>query len=423
MNYDELFSELETAPQHSKGVAMSRLSEHQQLAVTAPVKGCAVVIAGPGSGKTTVLIERIAYLLAGGAAPEDLLVCTFTRSAADELQSRLGPKLRTGRLPNCGTMHSLAYRMLGGQQWLVKQGLSLISDDDQLALLHSLLLDAGLDLEFSDKELLLMLQRAQEGASVPSEFKILAATWEEQLTSLGYVDFVMLLKRSLELPTRKRFRFALVDEAQDLTPLQLRWLRAHCAEAAHVYLVGDDDQAVYAFRGSAQAVLADELERGATMFQLRDNWRCRRHIVSTAQALISHNSHRVALPQIPVKPEGDITLARFADESEELRALRASVDKPVVLCRTRQEVDTFRGAGFEAYTMHEAKGREWPFVWISGVEQGVCPHAFGDVEEERRLFYVALTRAKDRLVVANRAKVGDRGRQASQFLKEAGLSA
>src|SRR5262249_13769538 len=158
----------------------------------------------------------------------------------------------------------------------------------------------------------------------------------EQLESLGYVDFVMLLKKSLELPTRRKFRFALGDEAQDLTPLQLRWLRQHCAPGAHTFLVGDDDQAVYAFRGSAQAVLAEEVERGAACYQLRDNWRCRKNIIDSAQQLIGHNTHRVALPQLPTRLDGDVTVMHFKDEIEELVALKASKVRPIVLCRTRQ---------------------------------------------------------------------------------------
>lgn len=422
MNYADLFSDLENATDHSGLKTASHLSASQQLAVTDIPRGATVVIAGPGSGKTTVLVERVAYLLANGVAAEDLLVCTFTRAASEELQGRLGPKLRGSKLPYCGTMHSLAYRMLGGQQWLVKLGLTLISEADQLSLLHSLLVDISLDDELSDKELLLILQRAQEGAPASPEFALLAETWELQLEALGYIDFVMLLKRSLALPSRRRFRFALTDEAQDLTPLQLAWLRAHCTPTAHTYLVGDDDQAVYAFRGSARAVLADEVARGAKCFQLQDNWRCRKHIIEVAQTLIAHNSQRVAQPQLATRADGDVTLARFGDEVEELAAIKACKLAPVVLCRTRHEVERFALAGVEAYTMHESKGREWPFVWVTGLEQGVCPHALGDVEEERRLFYVAVTRAKDRLVVASRLRVNARGRQASQFLKEAGLT-
>lgn len=423
MNYAELFADLENAPEHSGVSVAAHLSVSQQAAVVDAPKGATVVIAGPGSGKTTVLVERIGYLLNSGVAPDDLLVCTFTRAAADELQSRLGPKLRGDRLPYCGTMHALAYRMLGGHQWLLKQGLTLISEEDQLSLLHSMLVELEISEEdLTDKELLLMLQRAQEGAPGNPAFERLAQHWEDQLEALGHIDFVMLLKRSLALPNRKRFRFALADEAQDLTPLQLRWLRAHCTPAAHTYLVGDDDQAVYAFRGSAKAVLAEEVGRGAKCIQLQDNWRCRKYIIDVAQQLISHNALRVAQPQLATRPEGDVTLGRFSDEAEELAAIKACKVPPVVLCRTRQEVERFQLLGVEAYTMHESKGREWPFVWVSGLEQGVCPHALGDIEEERRLFYVALTRAKDRLMVSCRMRVNDRPRQASQFLREAGLA-
>ncbi len=206
-----------------------------------------------------------------------------------------------------------------------------------------------------------------------------------------------------------------------MTPLQLEWLRKHCTDDAHVFLVGDDDQAVYAFRGSAQSVLADQVSAGATCIQLQDNWRCRKTIIDHAQQLIAHNSNRVALPQTATKPAGDSMVVRFRDEVQELEALMRYKAKPVVLSRTRQEVERFQAAGLEAYTMHESKGREWPFVFISGLEMGVCPHALGELEEERRLFYVAITRAKDRVVVSVRDRVGDRGRTSSPFLAEAGL--
>ncbi len=417
MSYANLFDELENGPDRGASLAASHLSDSQRDAVTASTKGKLVVVAGPGSGKTTVLVERISYLLLSGAAPADLLVCTFTRAAAEELQSRL----TRGALPYCGTMHGLAYKMLGGTQWLLKQGLTLIGDEDQLALLHSLLIDLDLETELSEKELLLALQRAQEGAETAPEYQVLAQAWEAHLEELGYVDFVMLLKLSLNLPARKRFPFALTDEAQDLTPLQLEWLRKHCTDDAHVFLVGDDDQAVYAFRGSAQSVLADQVSAGATCIQLQDNWRCRKTIIDHAQQLIAHNSNRVALPQTATKPAGDSMVVRFRDEVQELEALMRYKAKPVVLSRTRQEVERFQAAGLEAYTMHESKGREWPFVFISGLEMGVCPHALGELEEERRLFYVAITRAKDRVVVSVRDRVGDRGRTSSPFLAEAGL--
>lgn len=425
MNYANLFDELQQPAEldaQLRGRAASHLSDCQNEAVSCPPFGSVVVVAGPGSGKTTVLVERIGHLLASGARPDQLLVCTFTRAAADEMQSRLAPKVKGGRLPYCGTMHGLAYRMLGGEQWLLKNGLSLISDEDQLTLLHSLLLEAGLEQSLSDKELLLALQRAQEGASVPAEYLVLARAWEAHLQELGYVDFVMLLKHSLALPSRRKFRFALVDEAQDLTPLQLQWLANHCTENAHVFLVGDDDQAVYAFRGAAQSVLADEVARGARCIQLRDNWRCRKLVIDHARQLISHNSNRVALAQVATRPDGDVMVVRFRTEDEELSELRQMPVPPVVLCRTRQEVDCFTAAGFEAHTMHESKGREWPFVWVSGLEQGVCPHGMGNPEEERRLCYVAMTRAKDRLRLSVRDSVGGRKRFPSTFLAEAGLA-
>jgi len=407
--YSSLFEDLQAAltrlPVDPREAFRVRgLTEQQVDAICAPSEPRIVVHAGAGTGKTTTLVERIAWLLRRGVQPRDLLVCTFTRNAAEEMTRRVQSIYRT-ELPYCATIHALALKLLGGTQELARRGVQLLSDEEYLLEAARMAEYAPESLEhLSPAELLLQVQRAHEEQSYSPDLAELAERWDERLRGIGRWDFGMLLTETLREPPRRRFRHLLVDEAQDLSALQLNWLAHHQASGASLYLVGDENQSLYSFRGSLPGVLADQVAAGAKLYSITENFRCARSVLEHANNVIAFNSNPLAQPLAATRTEqGLVEVRAFENVAEEVEAARQALHtnpSHVVLVRTRELTEPFRNCGLNARTIHESKGLEWDHVWVAAMELGVLPHVLGSRAEERRLCYVAMTRARQTLTMS-----------------------
>lgn len=406
MDYSALFNELEDAHASPRGRPLTGglgqgLSEEQARALAASFERSATVCAGAGAGKTRLLVERAAALIAAGANPARVAVVTFTRKAAAEIAGRLQTRLgERSRVPVCATVHSLALTQLTRAGIAV----SVASDEQVVDVLESLRAELPEEYQgYSDSELLLELNRCREEEQYLTTFGLIAARFEELLALQGLTDFTSLLATAISA-LDGAFDHVLVDEAQDLSSVQRSFLRVIGAPRARYWYIGDADQAIYAFRGAGADVMRTLQAHCDEQYVLSVNYRSARAIVQHANNVIRFNEDRIAIDWTANRPEeGRVAVEAFAHGDDELahveQWLRANPGR-AVLGRTQALIAPLRERSLAAFTVHESKGLEWPEVWVMGCEAAMFPHPLCPRDEERRLFYVAMTRARDALTMS-----------------------
>lgn len=339
----------------------------EQKAAISHIEGPLLVVAGPGSGKTTVITYRVAYLTqVAGVDPASLLVVTFTKAAADEMKRRAARAAGAAAARvTFGTFHALAYRILrhagGGQP------LRVLNDDDQLGLLRRLVRHLGLN---SDDETVMQAQAeisrmrafSQEPAEfrpknmAPADFRRLWAAYCRAKEEQGMQDFDDLLHGALGVlqqrsdllaAYRKRYHFVMVDEFQDTNPVQWELVRLLAAPRNNLCVVGDDDQSIYGWRGASPQFLLQfpQVYPGAARVTLDLNHRCPLPVVEAANRLAAHNKQRFAKRIRAVRERGiSVQLMAPADslqEAEEIAALIKRGGVPLshwaVIYRTNQQ--------------------------------------------------------------------------------------
>jgi len=304
---------------------LTGLNPEQLEAVTLPLHSpdgepvSALVLAGAGSGKTRVLTTRIAHLIqTGQVSPQGILAVTFTNKAAREMLVRLSAMLPINtRGMWIGTFHGLCNRLLRAhhREAGLPQTFQILDAQDQLAAVKRLLKSLNADDEkFPPREVQWFINGQKEAGRRPNAVEAwddfgrrlveFYAAYQEQCNREGVADFAELLLRCYELLERdeilrehyrERFRHILVDEFQDTSPLQYRWLRLLAGGRNSVFGVGDDDQSIYAFRG-ASAQNMQEFQRDFPvhhLVKLERNYRSHGNILEAANALIRHNSSRL----------------------------------------------------------------------------------------------------------------------------------
>jgi DNA helicase-2/ATP-dependent DNA helicase PcrA len=295
------------------------LNDAQRQAVTAPAEPT-LVIAGAGSGKTRVLVHRAAWLIdVEGLSPQGLLAVTFTNKAAAEMRSRIETLLN---VPVehlwIGTFHGLAHRMLR-RHWReagLPQNFQIIDSDDQLRLIKRLLRNLEIDdSRWVPKEIQWFINAQKDEGLRPRHLDDEGDLNRRQLISLyqsyeeicqrgGLVDFAELLLRAHEVLRdnaellahyQRRFQHLLVDEFQDTNAIQYAWLRLLAGDKGVPFVVGDDDQSIYRWRGAR----VEHIHRfqkdfpGTRVVKLEQNYRSTATILNAANAVIANNSSRL----------------------------------------------------------------------------------------------------------------------------------
>jgi DNA helicase-2/ATP-dependent DNA helicase PcrA len=298
---------------------LAPLNDAQRAAVTAPL-GATLVLAGAGSGKTRVLIHRIAWLIqAEGATPHGILAVTFTNKAAAEMRARVEALLgSSGGALWLGTFHGLAHRLLR-LHWReagLPQSFQILDSEDQLRLIRKTIRALEFDeARFVPREVQYFInQHKDEGrrpqqlpsGGDPTERSLirLYTEYEQLCARSGAVDFAELLLRAFELwrdnaallqHYRARFRHVLVDEFQDTNAIQYAWVRLLVGTTGCPFVVGDDDQSIYRWRGARvenlQKFRSDFPQ--ARLYKLEQNYRSSAAILAAANALIANNSTRL----------------------------------------------------------------------------------------------------------------------------------
>ena len=325
---------------------LNNLNPAQEEAVTSDKKHL-LVLAGAGSGKTRVLVHRIAWKIqVDGVSPYSILAVTFTNKASREMRERidelLGMSLRGMWV---GTFHGLAHRLLKAH-WRdvnLPENFQILDSDDQLRLVKRVMRAMDLDEQRwppkqaqwwinGQKDEGLRAAHIQEGgdpylATMLRIYREYEATCER----LGVIDFAELLLRALELWKNKpdvldhyqqRFQQILVDEFQDTNAVQYAWLRILAGKTSAVTAVGDDDQSIYGWRGAkVENILSYERDFTDThTVKLEQNYRSTSNILNAANAVISKNAERLGKSLWTDAGEGEaIALYAAFNEHDEAR--------------------------------------------------------------------------------------------------------
>ena len=298
---------------------LNPLNDEQRAAVTAPA-GATLVLAGAGSGKTRVLTHRIAWAIGAlGAVPHNILAVTFTNKAAAEMRHRIETLLGVpGGAMWVGTFHGIAHRLLRLHHQLagLPPGFQILDSEDQQRLIKKVIRAQELDeTRFVPREVQYYINKLKDDGIRPAQVKPgfdpmqqvlqkVYQNYEETCHRSGVADFAELLLRAYELLRdnaslrdhyRRRFTHVLVDEFQDTNAIQYAWTRLIAGDDGNPFVVGDDDQSIYRWRGARVENLR-QFTRDypeAQMFRLERNYRSTGNILGAANALIANNSGRL----------------------------------------------------------------------------------------------------------------------------------
>ncbi|HET6631663.1 MAG TPA: UvrD-helicase domain-containing protein [Rhodanobacteraceae bacterium] len=298
---------------------LDSLNAAQREAVSAP-PGHYLVLAGAGSGKTRVLTHRIAWLVeVERVSPWSILAVTFTNKAAGEMRARLGSLMPGGmRGLSVGTFHGIAHRLLR-QHWReanLPETFQILDADDQRRMVKRIATGLGVDeARYPARQAVWQINswkdEGKRAASLDYRQHPATRTWieiyaayEDACQRAGLVDFAELLLRAHELwlkddallrHYRERWRHLLIDEFQDTNTLQYAWIRVLAGDSGKTFVVGDDDQAIYGWRGAKvenmQAYLRDF--PGTRTIRLEQNYRSTATILKAANAVIDRNGSRL----------------------------------------------------------------------------------------------------------------------------------
>lgn len=275
-----------------------------------------MVLAGPGSGKTTVITRRVAELIdTYGVKPENILVITFTKAAATEMKERFLrlPGRRNDQV-NFGTFHAVFFKII--RYAYSYDSSHILSDEDRFAILKDSVLRLKLDVQ-DEKEFLgtisseissvknsrMAIANYYSTSCAAEDFRKIYAEYEAALRRENKIDFedMMLMCHELlcERPDilsfwQQRYRYVLIDEFQDINLLQYEIISMLAKPENNIFIVGDDDQAIYGFRGSKPQIMLGFAKDfpGTQEVSLGTNYRCSGDIIKAAGELISHNRSR-----------------------------------------------------------------------------------------------------------------------------------
>ncbi len=325
-----------------------KLNESQSDAVK-QTEGPVLILAGAGSGKTTTIVSRLAYLIEQVGIPaSNTLTLTFTNKAAKEMKERSLAMMNTNAYPPllC-TFHKFGLLFLKFNIHLLgrQNNFVVIDTDDKKRIIKKINSELPTPLIASEisryKNSLMSPDDAYKQAEL-FNYKQIAEVfgeYEKYLNENNLVDFddlialtYRLLDENKELAeaTSKKYQYIMIDEYQDTNELQLKLLQKLCTTHNNICVVGDDDQSIYGWRGAniRNIMEFDEDFEGAKVFKLEENYRSRSPILNVANALIEHNRSRLGKKLIATRGSGDdVTILNSNDENEESRKIAIKVKK------------------------------------------------------------------------------------------------
>lgn len=312
-------------------------------------EGPLLVLAGAGSGKTRVLTRRLAWLVAHGVPQEAIVAVTFTNKAAGEMKERVATLLGTDRPRSfVGTFHAWGVRLLRrfAKEAGVPRFFVVFDQDDQLAVVKRAMKELALPEKISTPRTLLAKISAAKNSGLPleefprrfgdylgSRLADLFRAYERALAASSALDFDDLLVRSERLLATnadvhalvsRSVRHLLVDEYQDTNRIQARLVRLVGGDGGNVFVVGDEDQSIYRWRGAEVGNILDFAAefRGATTVRLERNYRSTAAILEAAGAVVAENRRRLGKTLRPTRRGGEkVRLLAFDEERDEAREI------------------------------------------------------------------------------------------------------
>lgn len=352
-----------------------KLSREQAEAV-AHCDGPKMVIAGPGSGKTFVITRRLEHMIrVHGVRPEEILVITFTKAAATEMQTRFEGLMGDDAMQvTFGTFHSIFFGIL--KRAYNYTAADILTEKEKYDLLKSVISVYQGTGDDEIDNLISKISKVKNDGIRPEEYddgeKIVDKEsfcgifydYEKLLRSENKLDFddMVLLCRELFLNDkdilgywRERYKYILIDEFQDINPMQYEVVKMLAAPKNNLFVVGDDDQSIYGFRGSSPGIMLgfkkEYKDAGITV--LSDNFRCREQIVKVAGDVIASNKDRFKKKLRAVRKGGDsVAILYFDDKQDEAASVTSMIKSALnhvspediaVICRTNTGISRYSG--------------------------------------------------------------------------------
>ncbi|NNM58525.1 MAG: DNA helicase II [Legionellales bacterium] len=360
---------------------LENLNPEQHAAVTAD-KGHVLVLAGAGSGKTRVLVHRIAWLLTEQCeSPHAILAVTFTNKAAAEMRHRLEELVDfAGQRMWLGTFHSLAHRMLRihWQEAHLSENFQILDSEDQLRLVRRMIKELNLDeKQWPAKQAQWFINGKKEegfrshhiepqGDPAARTLLRIYQAYEVHCQKNSLVDFTELLLRCHELLLenshllahyQQRFNYILVDEFQDTNSLQYAWLRLLAGENAWVMVVGDDDQSIYGWRGAKVENIQQFCQHftDTKVIRLEQNYRSTKVILDAANHVINHNQGRLGKVLWTELREGEaISVYNAYNEVDEARFITARIQQAALQGMPNTDIAILYRSNVQSRTLEEA---------------------------------------------------------------------
>lgn len=407
------------------------LNEAQKKAVSHGEGPC-LVLAGPGSGKTFTIAKRIEYLITEyKVRPEEILVITFTKYAAGEMKERFRRVSGSAGIPvTFGTFHGIYYGIL---KWAYRLNqTNLLSEEEKYMLLKECVLRAGWEERPEGEEKDFLLELSEEIGNVKnncfdieayeprrydaSSFRKVYKTYEQEKKCRRKIDFEDMLVLCQDLFIKRpdilkkwqqKFRYILVDEFQDINQVQYNVIRMLAAPEDNLFVVGDDDQSVYGFRGAKPGIMQEfrrDYKNAARIF-LNINYRSTAHIINGASKVIAHNKYRYKKEIRTDKPgELPVHVQETENPLEESRYIASKCTEYIKEGIPLEQIAVLYRTGSDARVLAETFTEyQIPFYMKEHVEHIYEHFTCLDVE---CYFRLALGRHKrrDMLQIANRPK-------------------
>ncbi|MCL2634921.1 MAG: UvrD-helicase domain-containing protein [Oscillospiraceae bacterium] len=337
--------------------SLAKLNPAQKEAVN-HTEGPLLIIAGAGSGKTSVLCYRVANIINKGlAAPWQILAVTFTNKAAGELKERLfALDIPDAGDIKAGTFHGTCVKFLrqGIESVGYKKGFTIYDSDDSIRVIKSCLKELGVsEKAFSAKALAQPISRAKDKLVRPEDFETeingkrdyfletvrdVYTLYQKKLKAANALDFDDLIMKTVELfenrsdvleRWQKQFRYIMVDEYQDTNHAQYRLISLLASQNKNLCVVGDEDQSIYRFRGATiENILSFEEEFNARVIKLEQNYRSTESILGAANGIIERNTQRKGKTLFTQIKGGDkVQLNIYSDEQEEAMSIAREIEK------------------------------------------------------------------------------------------------
>ena len=327
-----------------------------QIKAVSHKSGPAMVLAGPGSGKTTIITHRVKNLIKSGVSPEKILVVTFTKAAAIHMQKKFfhimqeENRLCAGCPVSCGTFHSIFFKIL--KHTKKYSGQDILTENMKYQILREIVIRKKINVssmndflqtisgEISNVKGNMINMHAYEPKSRNREdFQCIFREYEKELDVGGKIDFDDMLLKCFQLfvdnpeilkQWQKNFQYILVDEFQDINYVQYQIIRMLSLPENNLFVVGDDDQSIYGFRGSSPKFMfqfEEDFPRAEKII-LNINYRSAPEIVALSEVLISHNQNRFQKNiQSGLEEKGKPDVKLFKNQSDQLDYLAERIKK------------------------------------------------------------------------------------------------